>query len=509
MAFPSSVPSFRALSADGSALLRIMRCSTIRFALQSACVVATIAMSGAAPNVAIHRQQATTAPESQQATTAPGNKGPTERDLAGLEVMRPTERDLAIKRSGFYPNSGESYTELFLPPVIGTSEIERWSQRLALSEAQAAAFGAMYQAYLNDYQVMREKDLDALWAQSASVGGCFDGVDLNCAYAMRDLMNDRDRIVHRISARENQLFAALETLLSDNQLASMRSVRLDRERRRLLMAPFERFASGVDLTLLLDRLAQDEPLTPVDPAAFQELLAAYESTITHQMNRYVESMIKAIVEGGIASASWDREINPETGAQRILLTPRTRVLSERRRSLWRANNSIEKRLMATNQLYARSLADLLPEPVAARFMTRFREFAFGSVYPDPFDATAILNLACIQPFTDPAVADSVQLARVQYLDKVEAINDRMLRCWEDWMDVRLETRNAKRKEFAQYKSDMDAMNLERRTAAADVIENLKQILPGESLSTLADALAAWAQAGAAHAPEEVGISYRP
>lgn len=284
------------------------------------------------------------------------------------ELARPDARQQAMARSGFKPEPGRQYASIWLPPAISTEETDRWARRLQLSEAQTKVFESLIDRYEHEYPPFRERVIDPLWKQAAIAGECSDHLSqVECAQILQDLLRDRDAVVKQLEALEDRIFVDLEPILAEHQLPALRSVRLDRSRARLFFITFERIASAVDLTLLLDEIGQSMSIEPIDPVAFASLRTSYEETITDQLNRYQRALMKARAGGSIALAAMDQEVDPATGSKVTVNSARTRLMSQRRDALWRQVNAIERRLVTINRTYAELLGNLLASETSKAF----------------------------------------------------------------------------------------------------------------------------------------------
>jgi hypothetical protein len=408
------------------------------------------------------------------------------------------------------PRGGTLSIDLFLPRAISPEEIDRWSHRLELSEAQDKVLDTLYQQYLEKYAGSLSDLSGSLWTESAEVANCNNtSTRVICAEALRDLMKNRDRVVKEIAQFEARTFEPLLPLLTEQQSTRVAAVQLYRERCRLFVTHFDRPAARIDLRSLIDGLDDIIDVSPTDKEAFDALLTAYEASSTVQLRQYQRALISAMVEGRLAAAAMHREIDSTTGRERVLQSPRNLLLQERRDAGWRKVNDIELRLVELNRVYSRSLADLLGSETGEELVRRFRAMAFPSVYPDPFDASEVFESTLASDAVDGTTKEAVGVMLLQYQQRADQVARKMLASLDSWLNLRLETRQAHHTEYGEHKEEMDTLSKERSNVAMEAINSLEGILGSRTNEIIGEALKRREDRVATHKPHEMGIHYRP
>jgi len=180
------------------------------------------------------------------------------------------------------PARGQGTSGAF-PDPISTRELERYCDRLTMSDQQRQGVGLAHDEYLEAFRVLREGQIEQyLQDYGARTGFNFsmrpdDGTT-------EKAIRQRDELMGRIASLDNRLFDQIQTVLTESQLAAVPRVRQARERSRYQagisrMAMFSSPGAGVDLSEIVDEL----DLTPDVAAAVDPVIESYERTLTSEV----------------------------------------------------------------------------------------------------------------------------------------------------------------------------------------------------------------------------------
>jgi hypothetical protein len=412
------------------------------------------------------------------------------------EVYHPPAENLAERDRTITGRGGtSSQTFLVIPvaPPISGEDLDRWTWMLSLSEAQRVHLDRLYEQYGSNGKRQYDNEVRRLWEHSRDVADWRTfGFDIGWAEEVaRFIRDDCARVRTQLEGVDRDFFDRLAPVLTDDQLGRLVWVRHQRQRARD-NSNSRYLAADVDLIALLFALHSDGfDVTPVDPVAFEDILAEYDSTATalfrsrrdiKERTQRKHSIIvhteMAIVEaaGGMnnmSAADWDQY----------------RALRERERRLRRQSFNAARRVHELNEEWTEAIAALLPESRAAEFERRFRAAAFVSLYPDPSDPAALLNAAvAIETLSIEERRELEQITRLcgelhrQIADELEGR-------YASWARREAETRGYTADELRDYVKEMDELHARRIANAQMTVDLLRELLTDEQFAEIEDAAA--------------------
>jgi hypothetical protein len=422
-------------------------------------------------------------------------------------------------RAGTHPlgvvlKSGTAYRTLNTPPVLGTQELETYTDLLVLSEAQHAAVMALHEKYIEEDWAYRVEVIAPIWERAARIYRRNYHSEVEKAETAASMYEEHARAVARLLTIEEQFFAEIEAILSDQQLLAMQRVRLRRERARTRMsfAPFP--GAMFDIVFALAALERQEfDVEPKDPERFDDLLLEYEYELTplfklrvasHEALRTRADMLFAERQDIARPALRDAIVRAEEKAdvpvtqmtfEEVLAywDPAARAeveeLRRKERRLTRRNTRIVRRIHDLNARFVDLLAAELRPETGDELIRAFREQAYPRVFPDPFDLGPVLAAAEeIEPLSSDQRSDVIALA-IMYDAEHGLISDQMIERLLEWKTDIGEQAGHNQDMVDAYTSDMQGLQEQRREHSLRTLETLQDIVGMESMALLEDAIA--------------------
>ncbi len=165
-----------------------------------------------------------------------------------------------------------------LPGPMSTPDLGRYMDRLRLSPQQELAVEAMHDQYKREYRELQEQEFDKFGQFMQQVNGMFPARE-----DVKKLLDMQDSIHGRIRAIDERLFDQMQSLLTEDQLATLPRVRLTRQRERYLSNEMM-WSMGqrpVDVSELYYELElEDDAFETTDPLVFE-----YERRVTRDIAR--------------------------------------------------------------------------------------------------------------------------------------------------------------------------------------------------------------------------------
>lgn len=180
---------------------------------------------------------------------------------------------------GFAGAAGAQGTSGALPDPISGRELNRYGERLGLSEQQRRGIDHFHEQYQEEFRVLREGPIETFMRDS---NGMRSGLRLMQDRAgLEKVIRELGRLNSRIKSIDARLFDSVQTVLTDEQLAIMPHVRKARERQRYRsgmsrMVTFMNPAAQVDL----GQLYADLDLTAEVREAADAMVLQYEDRLT-------------------------------------------------------------------------------------------------------------------------------------------------------------------------------------------------------------------------------------
>jgi hypothetical protein len=396
--------------------------------------------------------------------------------------------------------SGRAYTSLDTPPVLGRDDLDWIADTLVLSEAQYARLVDLHDAYLAEDWAFRVEHIRPLWEQAADIREAGDpSRALEDAQAIAEIHSRHEQAVARLRLIEERLLTSLAEILSDEQLVLLERVRLKRDRQCAAGLLQTYPALTIELGALLKTLEQRGlDVHPDDPAAFGEILYAYEVELTTAVRVQANATRRSKQRGGvllaekasIASAAFEQAMAAaEESVPREQLTkealrahwdPAARVrahdLQQKLDRLHQRQARAARRVHDLNRSYLDLVAAELPDATADALVERFRREAYPVVYPDPFDLSAIFEAALALDSLGEKERADLRSLRLVHQQTAEQIADQMVDRYVDWETYVVEEGGYGHDAYGRYTTEMQRLQSQRRERAHHQIEIIRHVL---------------------------------
>lgn len=400
--------------------------------------------------------------------------------------------------------------ELPLPEAISEAEIVRYSDILCLSAAQAAAFRANYESYLDRDRQLKAKELPEM-AQLGREVAAHSGslaTDPSVAKMNADLVSKGEAFSEKCRGNDQLLFSAIEPLLAEPQLPALQRVRNQRTRVFCANSLVLRHAARVDLALLVWELSREVPIEPTDRAAFELLLADYEAAAAHiALSQYRADRARS-KNGSVLLASREHEL-AEGDQMRPTLSARNKAVVTQFRALSRKVAREEKKLDSLNRLYADLLADLLPDSTSHELLQRFLQQAYPEVYPDPYDVIPVLDSASELGSLTPEQTETIEAISTAFLEHQSAVNARMIDLVVRWFDEYAQYGATRSGAIEGFRADLDSLQSARLQNAQAALTTLLEVFGSQLPSEVQVAWGTYLQRALTQGRSAMGLSYQP
>ncbi|MDY7107778.1 MAG: hypothetical protein SYC29_03995 [Planctomycetota bacterium] len=254
------------------------------------------------------------------------------------------------------PAAGQG-TEGTLPDPISGREVDRYAERLELSDRQRQALQGLHNTYRAEFARLRDGEIETYLKEHGGFGDfriTFDRA------AVKDETNKLKKLLDRIRGLDRRFFDDIQPLLSEEQLALLPRLRRMREVQRYRMGlPFlggvTNPAAQVDLTTIVEQ----QELSPGQRRIVDARLAGYERQLVNAARALHDVALnrRLIMFDRLEAMGYgpDALANPENAEGMI-------------QAFFSAMNEIQTRLneeaaeiSTLNRRTLKSLAELLPD----------------------------------------------------------------------------------------------------------------------------------------------------
>jgi len=397
---------------------------------------------------------------SRQAVTP---ETPTYTDQWGY--VRPMHRT----SDGYFVEPGREYTVLPLPRPINRSDLALWAKILVLSDAQRAELDRLFDDYASRELAYHLEHVQDLWEQTTDLIPSWQ--DVGRAETLARLMVvECARARRELEVIERRLFDELEAILAETQIELLGCVKRLRQRdahgypARLPGVKF-------DIILALHWMHQQGfDLKPHDPELFDELLFSYEVSLTSLIFRCGQQRPRLLSEAIVGVA---KKIEFGSGAAADAVDA---VVRRRHRRIV----GLEKPIYTLNSEYVELLSPLLPEEAGQHLTAQWLRTVYPTVYPDRTNAAVLLDAAAAIEDLTPEQREKIAAIRAWYELARQEICERMARRYMLWRVYWANKLGYDRKRFAEFDTRMRQMHNQRCGDARAVIDQLAELLDGDS-----------------------------
>ncbi len=192
------------------------------------------------------------------------------------------------------PAAAQRVREIFPDPLSGR-DLDEIGRRIGMSEFQRLSIDPAHVRYLDGYRDLRERELEPFLGDLLARGRTFffnPDPEL-----VREFLRRLDRAERKITGLDEELFAAMDEVLTADQRSMMPRVRMRRELDRLNSGFIRGLGSGIPATTtdygrIIDRL----DLSPADRDRMAPLVFDYENRVANARRRVREQGERVLVE---------------------------------------------------------------------------------------------------------------------------------------------------------------------------------------------------------------------
>ena len=182
-----------------------------------------------------------------------------------------------------------------LPDPLSGRDLDEIGRRIGMSEFQRLSIDSAHVRYLDGYRELRQRELEPFLGDLLSQGRTFffnPDPEL-----VREFLRRLERAERKIAGLDEELFAAVDEVLTADQRSMMPQVRTRRELYRLNSGFIRGMGSGIPATTtdygrIIDRLE----LSPADRDRMAPLVFDYENRVANARRRVREQGERVLVE---------------------------------------------------------------------------------------------------------------------------------------------------------------------------------------------------------------------
>lgn len=416
----------------------------------------------------------------------------------GVSEQADSKASQQARRRGYQAEAGGTYLDLMIPRPIDEQQLERYALVLNLSAAQQEQFHRLYTEYREKDWSYRQSNVQPLWDRSgglAAVDARSGPYSAESVSAKLSLFEQRNAVLQALVAGESRFFEAMTPFLSDEQLALMERVRRMRRRERSRSVATAYPGANVDLIEMLYELNVDGyTVVPSDAQVFDEVMAVYENELTSRLRRAAEQRIDVFCKDLTVRRQTAELVH--TIDDRVELREAVRPLHEARMALYENAVAADRSVYRLNATYLPRLAELLPMQTAAALVDAYQQTVFRPLYPDPYDATEILEQAQADADVNGDQHAFLLTIKAEYESKRASIAQQMEQKYLQWRE-QVELRSGYNPdEYDEYQQEMQSLQQRRQEAAHAALESLIDLLDDQQIHRISSLIDAFQQRAA-------------
>jgi hypothetical protein len=362
-----------------------------------------------------------------------------------------------------------------VPDPISVRDLEGYCERLGLSDQQRQAVAEMHDAYRAEFAKLRETEIEKFLQETRSLQSMGFAALQQRDQVVKSL-KDMDTVLDRIRTVDNRMFDQVQTVLTEEQTATMPRVRQTRERQRYAsgltqMATFMNPATRIDVSqIVLDLDVPSEAMQTVDP-----LLMSYESSLTSDARKLHEATTKMMLDmlDKLAAAGINEESMRDNERRGQMWTTIRDAWGEVNAQLLEKASEISE----LNRKTVRSIGQVMPETVSRELRDEYFQRAYPEASVGGSTAKTFEAALKLEDLT-PEQRQTLSAMAVEYRTSSDRIADQMA----DLIDENRRTRsmfdfNPDRQR--EYQDKLNEMRTKRTTLTSTAMDTLKATLGPE------------------------------
>src|SRR5262245_25778124 len=184
------------------------------------------------------------------------------------------------------------------PDPISARDLDRYAERLGLSDQQFQAVQALHDEYREAFRQLRETDIEKYLTENrGNAGGGPFGAMVGDRKAVEKSLRDLDAIINTVKALDNQFFDQVQSVLTEDQIAQSQRVRQARERARYRAGVSRLTGTFLPATRVdISEIADDIQMDPQEKESADPLLTQYESSLTSAVRKLHDTTTTLVLE---------------------------------------------------------------------------------------------------------------------------------------------------------------------------------------------------------------------
>jgi hypothetical protein len=384
---------------------------------------------------------------------------------------------------------------LHIPKAIDHADQEWMLSKMMVSEPQRLALVAEFDAYRREYDALREPQVAALKEFATAVVEAGEPVP-----QWEELWDRRARLANRLAALDGALMERARQVLAAPQQLGLERAIMRRLRSNACLLRSICPAVSLDVTTLIAELVENRLAQVDDHLVFEEECQLYEQEITQLMQIRAEASLRLRRdEKGFFHTF------ASTPLESSAFADATRLQNRLYRQLHRA----ERRIHDVSVQYVDRLAPLLYDAGETTLRRLFQARAYPNIYPSPFEPEPLV-LGAIEKLDSDDPFRATLLNAVESWRRTESrIGAAMVDAHLLWMEQLAADRTVEQPNYYVYQDRLIELQAERRRAASELIDAVRELPLAASDPDLKSALTAYDRAVAAHQARRNGTIYFP
>lgn len=361
----------------------------------------------------------------------------------------------------------------YLPRAISEEDVHGWASRLRATDDQRDIIALLHQDYLAQYRETAQNEVARIMepAQRAFNDPPVEAQD------MERLSAARTQARAALGRVDQTFLESVGSLLSPDQQKHFEDVKVSRERAIERSAAFGwEYRATTDPVLLFTRLRPDE----AGWQAASKAIAEYErESIPLLKQRATIAMQRDVINH--RSAALYESGQPDMQA--------LQAHQENWMAVENKINEVDNRITELSEQATEEVAAALPPDLAERFRDEVRRATYPEVYPDPADATPVLERALtLRDLTDSQRA-RIEVLRADHADAHRRLSDELIDFTRADRAMRMD--NAPRmmdgeegESWMERMTRQEQVRYDRRELSATTLRRLRTILTAEQCERL-------------------------
>jgi len=327
----------------------------------------------------------------------------------------------------------------FIPDPVTTPELVRYADILGLSSEQRLAALDLHDAYRREFRALEDGKVKTFIEDLTGLARVFmsEGFRIPDRSVFENLLEQIDEIVTKAKTIDRSLFDRLTPLLTETQLGSLPSVRVERE--------LDVYGHMMDVPgqlnpaapVVLSSMVRALDLSDEEIARTEESLRQYERNAVRRMRKLYRLLQEAVE---LALDTLDRTgLRDMTPMEMMELGGDEEFQGDMRTTLDEGTKPLQAELFAASQQNLRLLKQLTPmlsQDNVDTLRDRYYRVAYGRVYGQRSPWRGAYGRAVAIESIDAERRQQIQAQRDQFRRQEDLLIDRAVLRLEAWREYR-------------------------------------------------------------------------